>query len=272
LIRTQSAATEAGAYSDISGTGSTPTVAIAANTRSYTVYDPNGASSTFYRTRYENAGATRVSDWTDPFQVGDETAGLICSVEDVEQETGDTFDANERESVIDKIRQVTTAIEGYTNRWFIPRPLSGDTTYRFHSSYGRKLHIPKGIRSITTLGISNSNQGETGGSFTATTGYYLDPPEWERGEWPALFVRFADTASGRFWDATYGVEITGQFGFAHVPYDIQGVAVNVVIRKLLGKSGGGAAVVTGQAGSEFLLSGMAPDDRDTIERYRQIPV
>jgi hypothetical protein len=272
LIRVQSAATEGGAYSDISGTGSDPTVALANDVRSYTANDPNGVASTWYRTRYENAGATRVSDWSDPFQAGDETAGLICSVEDVEQETGDDFDANERESVIDKIRQVTAAIEGYTGRWFIPRPLSGDTTYRFHSSYGRRLHIPVGIRSITTLNIATTNQTESGGSFTATTGYYLDPPEWQRGDWPALFVRFSDTASGRFWDATYGVEITGAFGWERVPADIQGVAIRAVVRRHIGKAGGGAAVAVGPAGTEFLLPDLSGADWATLERYRQIPV
>ena len=70
VIRLQWSATAAGSYADVSGTGSTPTIALVTLTDSYTGYDPVGTSSTWYRTRYENAGATRLSDWSAVFQPG----------------------------------------------------------------------------------------------------------------------------------------------------------------------------------------------------------
>src|SRR5262245_9841796 len=101
IIRLQTGATETGSFSDVSGTGSTPTLPIVAATRSYTGYDPNGTSSSWYRTRYENAGATRLSDWSAAFQVGDETAGQLCSLYDVQQELGETgTDANRDERIL----------------------------------------------------------------------------------------------------------------------------------------------------------------------------
>ena len=71
VIRLQSCATIGGAYADVSGTGSTPTIAIVSGTEVYSGYDPTGTAVTYYKTRYENAGATRVSDWSAPFQAGD---------------------------------------------------------------------------------------------------------------------------------------------------------------------------------------------------------
>ena len=66
IVRLQSSATEGGAYSNEA------TAAIVAGTNSYTLYDTDGTSSTWYRTRYENVGATLTSDWSTSFQVGDE--------------------------------------------------------------------------------------------------------------------------------------------------------------------------------------------------------
>ena len=63
VFRLQSATSANGTYADVSGTGSTPTIAIVSGTEEYDGFDPNGTSATFYRARIENAGATRLSDW-----------------------------------------------------------------------------------------------------------------------------------------------------------------------------------------------------------------
>ncbi len=271
VIRFQSSATEGGAYADLSGTGSTPTKVIVTAVRSYTGFDPIGTVSTWYRTRYENVGATRVSDWTTAIQAGDETGGLLASVYDVEQELGETLSANDRENVLDKLRQVTVAIEGYTGRWFVPRPLSGTTTYTVHTAYGRSLYIPKGIRSITTLGIANYGQPDTGGVYSSATAanYYLEPVAMERTSgWPATRISLRKETASLFYAATFGAQITGAFGWASVPYDIQGVAIRATIRRYIGKGGGGTAVAVGPSGVEYLLPDMSGSDRAVLEFYR----
>lgn len=269
LVRLQTSATETGTFADVSGTGSTPSIALIATIRGYTGFDPNGTSSSWYRTRYESATASRVSDWSAAFQVGDETAGLLCSIYDVEQEYGSALSANDRENVIEKIRQVTVAIEGVTGRWFAPRPLSGVATYRVGTGRGGRLRFPKGIRSLTSLGIATANQAATGGTYvvSAATTYSIGPADMDRDAgWPGTYI---DIVAGYgFYSANYGAEVIGQFGWAAVPYDIQGVAARSVVRRFIGKGGGGVSVAVGPAGTEFLLPDMSGSDRATLDYYR----
>jgi len=273
LMRVQSSATETGTFADLTGTGSTPTVAVVAATRSYTAYDPNGTSSTWYRTRFENAAGTRLSDWSAAFQAGDETAGLLCGVDDVWQAVGTgSPSANDAELIIDNIRQVSRQIENYCGRWFAPRPLSGTTTYRFHTESGYSLWIPRGIRSITTLGIGAEDQPDSGGTYTTATAtdFYIDPPVVQRTDPandPGFWVRLRSQAATYFVDATFGAQITGAFGYARVPDDVQGVTTRAAIRKYIGK--GGAVTAVGPNGTELLLPDMAGSDRTVLDWYKR---
>lgn len=272
LIQIQTATSEAGAFADLTGTGSTPTIALVSGTRIYTGFDPSGASSAWYKTRYKNSGGTRLSDWSAAFQVGDETAGLLCSLYDVLQELGQAS-GNDDETIIEKIRQVSRQIEHYCGRWFAPRPLSGTATYRFHTEAGNVLHVPRGIRSITTLGYATEDQPDSGGTYTlaTSTDYYIDPPLSDRTDAgdPGHWIRLRWNGSSSFSDASFGAEIVGAFGYASVPYDIQGVALRAAIRRYLGKAGGGAVVATGPSGTEMLLPDMSGADRLTLQAYRR---
>jgi hypothetical protein len=274
LIRTQSSATEAGAYTDI--TGSDTTVLLVDDQRAYTVNDPLGAASTWYRTRFENAGATRVSDWSPVFQTGDETGGLLCSLFDVKQDLGiASTDTSEDETILEKIRQVSAAIEGFTGRWFVPRPTdpASTTIYRVHSRAGYRLELPKGIRSITTLGVAINDQPASGGTYTtlSASSYYLDPPEMERdANWPATRVCLSRTGGAYFYSAAYGVEITGSFGWASVPYDIQSIAMDATKNRYQGKESGTFAVPLGPTGAVTILRGISPEARDTLNWYRDL--
>src|SRR3990167_10868603 len=127
LIRVQNSTTEGGVYADLSGSGSTPTLTITTLVNTYTAYDPVGTSSVWYRTRYENTGGTRLSDWSAVFQVGAEEAGKLCSIYDVERrlvQSGSALNDDEREQIISLITEVSDYIAGYTGRRFTPDPLS----------------------------------------------------------------------------------------------------------------------------------------------------
>ena len=190
-----------------------------------------------------------------PFQVGDDTAGLICDYHDAKQRLGIPYtDTSEDENLLEFIRQVGDWIEGpgAAGRWLIPRPLSGTTTYRVHTRAGRVLRLPsQGIRSITTLGVATEDQPSTGGTYTTATStdYYIDPPDASRDfvGAPGSRIVFLKNASGpvtQFSDAAFGAEITGGFGPATVPWAVQRVALNMVVAAHMGRGSSGGGVVT----------------------------
>lgn len=278
IIRVQTSATEAGAFADVTGTGSTPTIAVVTGVRSYTGYDPNGTSTSWYRTRYENVGATRLSDWTPAFQIGDETAGQLCSLYDVKQELGETGTASD-ELILEKIRQVSAAIEGYVGAWLAPRPTAptSTTTLLFDVERTTRSLLLEGnsrrfgIRTLTSLGIATTSQPETGGTYTAATvaDILLRPRPTADG--PAWRLVFTDIPSGpvtQFYRGYNTVQVVGSFGPASVAWDIQGVAIRATTRRVIGKAGGGVAVAVGPEGTEFLLPDMSGADRATLDRLR----
>lgn len=282
IIRVQTGATETGSFADVSGTGSTPTLPVVTLVRSYVGYDPNGITSSWYRTRYENAGATRLSDWSAAFQVGDETAGLLCSLYDVKQELGDVVSTADDELIMDKIRQVSAAIERYVGQWLAPRPTNpaSTTTLLFDvtgSGWNRRSLLLErggrltGIRTLTALGIATTSQPETAGTYTAATvaDVLLRPAPTADG--PALRLFFTDYPTGSqslFYPGFNTVQVTGSFGPAVVPYDVQGVAIRAVTRRVLGKAAGGVSVAVGPSGTEFLLPDMSGADRQTLDMIR----
>ena len=273
VVRLQWSATEAGAYADVTGTGLTPSIAVVTATRSYDGYDPAGTVSIWYRTRFENAGATRLSDWSASFQPAPEGSGLICSLWDVQQEFGTTADS---ELIIEKIRQVGAEINGKTGRLFTRTPASGTTTYLFDVAVsGRTLCVPKGIAAATTLEVATSSQPETGGTYTTVTAaeWFLRPFSAAREfGWPATEIVISDV-SGSYFAAGYNtVRVTMALGWDTVPYDIQAIAQRAVIASYLSKgSGAGGVATVGPSGEMRVLRNISPADRATLDWYTVIP-
>jgi len=277
IIRLQTAATEAGAFADVTGTGSTPTLAIVAGTRVYTGYDPNGLVSSWYRSRYENVGATRLSDWTTAFQVGDEGGGL-CSLYDVKQRTGRTAstDTKDDEQIIEFIVQVSSDIMGYTERRFARTPSSGTTTFLFDvECASRELRIPQGIASATTLEVATQSQPESAGTYSTVTAaeWFLRPVTAERTYgWPATRIVISDLSSSSFYPGYNTVRVTMALGWAQVPGDIRGIAENAVIRRLAAKGSGVATALGSDDFAGRLLRWVSPEERERLDWYRVIPV
>lgn len=279
LIQIQSSATETGTFADLTGTGSTPTIALVSGTRIYTGYDPAGVSSTWYRTRYKNAAGTRLSDWTTAFQVADETAGLLCSLYDVKQRLGhDT--TTEDENLLELIAQVSAEIQGYTGRRFARDPSSGTKVFYFDvAKASRTLRIPQGIASMSTLEVATTSQPETGGTFTTVPAadWFLRPVIAERSYgWPATSVQITDIPTGSigyFYPGHNTVRATMALGFAQVPYDIQAVALSAVVRNYMSKgSPGQVTALAGPSGQMVILRGIGPQEMATLDRYAVRPV
>jgi hypothetical protein len=130
--------------------------------------------------------------------------------------------------------------------------------------------MPKGVRSLTTLGIALSDQPSSGGTYSTTTDFYLDPPEMDRDAgWPATRIVLLNSAI--FGWAAFGAELVGAFGWSAVPDDIQGVGIRAVVRRHIGKSGGGTAIPVGPEGTLVMLPDVSGADRKVLDFYRHIP-
>lgn len=270
IVRLQSGLTETGAFSNES------TAAIITATRLYTLYDQDGTSTTWYRTRYENAGGTVVSDWSPAFQAGDETGGLICSVYDVEQRIG-TQTSNDRETILDIIRAVTIAIEGFTGRWFSPRPLAGTKTLTLSPGYdftrvlrdGRTVLFPRGIRAIGGIGYAVVDQPSTGGSYTSITATDAILPAAGTEGWPSTRFVLREQVGCILRPGLNTIQLTtSSFGWSAVPFDIQNIGVEAVIRTFIGKETATPAVSVGPSGATVILRGMSPEAMAKLVWYR----
>jgi hypothetical protein len=123
VIQVQSGALRAGPFTD-----ETPTVPIVSGTTSYTFYDTDGTTATWYRTRYENAAGTTVSEWSTAFQPHVSLVSLAAA------------QARAGESVTQEM------IDGVES-WLVTQigPLTGELTETFYLSERRNLTTIDGL-------------------------------------------------------------------------------------------------------------------------------
>lgn len=263
IIRLQSSATEAGVY------GNEATAPLVTGVTAYTLYDADGTSTTWYRTRYENAGGTITSDWSAVFQVGGEEAGYLCSLVDVKQRLGiaedvDTYD----EELAELIRQVTAEIERTTGCDFTGD--RSDNTYTFDVwESARELRVARGIQSITTLSLATGDQPQTGGTYTAVTDFLLRPQPADR-DWagaPATKIVFPN--SGSYFSAGYNtVQLVGKLGWAEVPPEVGRIAATAVVSQHMTKGSDGPRAVVGPDGRTTILRDISPSDYNVLMAFR----
>lgn len=272
LIRLQSATTEAGAFSDVSGTGSTPTTLVVTADRQYDAYDPNGTVSTWYRTRFENAGGTRLSDWSAAFQVSPVGSGLICQLADVKQALGNQTSSDDDETLIEHIKRIGAAIMGYTGRRFVRSPANGTSTFLFDVDETCKvLRVPRGIAEISQVEVAT----QTGGAYSvvSTSEWFADPAATQRDfGWPATRVVISDLSGSWFYQGKRTVRLTMAEGWDPIPPDIEGIAERAVVSAFLSKGSAAGGVVTiGPTGGTLVLRHISPADRATLDWYADIP-
>ena len=260
IVRLQSSATEAGAYTNEA------TATLVSGTKIYTLYDANGTTTTWYRTRYENQAGTNVSEWSAVFRTG---ATGICDLLDVRQRLG-ISDTSEDENLIEYIDQVTTYILGKTGREFLP--YSGTRTYDVPYA-ATALIIPQGVRAITTLSYATTSQPDTGGTYTAlaATDYYLRPLPHERDYgWTATRIELNTwTGALRFFTGGHSmVQAVGDFGWAEPPSDVAGIGMTLVtgLHRERGSSGGDSFTINID-GSRTFERMLSKRDRDVLDWY-----
>lgn len=184
-------------------------------------------------------------------------------------------DAVDDTLISELIDEVSAFIQNYTGRKFVAEAAA---TYTFDTMVGYVLRVPRGIRSITTMGVASTSQPDAGGTYTtvAAADRLLRPLAVDLPEgWPATEVRISrGTLAGtiaRFSRADNGCTITGNFGFATTPVDIQAVAIDAVVAAYASRANGASGVI----GADGLpippwagYFGKSSPQRSTLERYR----
>lgn len=268
LIRVQSAAASTGPFADITGTGSTPAIAIVAATYAYTGYDPAGTAATWYRTRYESADALRLSDWSTAFQAGVE-GGYLVSLTDVKGKLGLTASTDD-EQLLDYIGEITDELTEYTGRRFVRLPQSGTSTYLFDIERATPtLWVPEGLAEVTLVEYAT----QTGGTYTAlaSTDWFLDPPRPDPG-WTYLSVSLSDTGSLQaFYPGKRTVRLTAALGWADVPKHIARLAERCVIRRWQNKKSA-ATTFRGEGNDVLARWNVTIEEKRVLDRYRHIPI
>lgn len=251
VIRVQVGAAAAGPFADLSGTGATATLPLVSGTRLYTAFDPTGTPASWYQYRFENAGATRLSDYVAAFQAPAEDVGGVCSLYDAKQRLGfstSTEDAN----ILGYIAQATDFLQRETGRLFVRSPLSGTTTFLYDVSRpSRELWIPRGIATVTQLEVKFT----TTSSFVTvpTADWFLDPSPVEPG-WTYTHITLSDLPTGGvpyFFPGKAVVRMTGAEGWPAVPASVENAGLDFVevLHRSRGNPGVGATFTVNVDGS-----------------------
>lgn len=148
VIQVQSGAARTGPFADDG------TVPIVSGTSFYTYYDTDGTTSTWYRTRYENAAETVVSDWSAVFQ----PATTLVTLDDAQARAGDAV----TQAMIEGVEAELAAEIG---------PLTGERTETF---YLDRLRWPSDIDGVYLSRRTDSVTVATDGTpLVAETDYRL---------------------------------------------------------------------------------------------------
>lgn len=242
-VRLQTAAAAAGPFTDVAGTGSTPVITIVAATFSYTGYDPAGAEASWYRTRYESLDGTRLSSWTDPFQVG---AVTYADLDDLKEEVKPPTSQSDNH-LLDLLVQATGSINELCERDFFRHPFAGTETRLFSGSGTRRLRVKAGIISLSTVELATA----TGQAYAtlAGTDWYLEPFEQGPG-WPSESVVLSDVSEFSSWYTGHQtVRLTGQFGFPEVPELVRKATIDLAREWYRAGPGGGGPVGVNRYGT-----------------------
>jgi hypothetical protein len=188
-----------------------------------------------------------------------------------------TTDTTDDAMISELIDQVSDFIEQYTGRKLVP---VASADYVFDTVAGSVLHVPMGIRTITTLGVATTNQPDAGGTYTtiAAADYLLRPKVQDGAQgWPFTEILLAASANPRyFYNVRNGCKLTGATtGFAVTPPDIQSVAIDATVTAFQNRKNGASGVMGSEDSAlvpwrNFYSRGSS--QRMTLERYRVFAV
>lgn len=184
-------------------------------------------------------------------------------------------DGNDDTLLGDLVTEISDWITDTTGRTF--EPLAG-ATYQLDTFAGLELEIPRGIRTLTTVGVATTDQvdGAGAGAYTNVppADLLIRPASIDRRPgWPGTSILFSrGTLSGtisRFGTARNGCRIVGDFGFAAVPPAIESIAIAAVVTAYgMRKAGLAGAVGSDSERPPVVWSSLLTlADRRILDRY-----
>lgn len=271
LVRVQSSPTETGAYADVTGAGSNAgaTLAVAHGITAYTLYDPDGSATTWYRSRYEDALGVAPGAWSDPFPPGDPLqpyASLATFRTFVRNQSIDLGD-DDADIELAALQAAARAIEAETGRTFT---VTGAASARYFtagwsSSSGRWTVEIDDVADTTGLTVMFDDSGN-GDYNTASTAYRVGPANAASLSLPYTRLMFDTGVMPAL--CPDGVEVTARWGWTATPASI--VAANLIQAARFLKRRDAAFGVAGspELGSEIrLLSKLDPDVAVMVAPY-----
>lgn len=271
VFRLQWSATLAGTYADVSGAGSTPTIAVVTGIRSYTGYDPAGSDTTWYRTRFENAGGNILSEWSDSFQVS-AAAGLRPDYVTLDEMRTHLRISNVADLEADLILALaigaaSRAVDRATDRQFGVLAAAAPRYYQpvFSEAHGRWLaHIDD---LMSTSGIVVKADLDADATYEATvTDYRLWPLNAASDGMPwteMVFGGFAGSHRG-------SVEITAIWGWTSIPDTVRNATLIQASRFFKRRDSPYGVAGSPEMGNELrLLARVDPDVAVMLQSYRR---
>ena len=250
-----------GAFTDGSGS-----VVLDPEITQYEIIDTSGAVGHYYRTRVGNAAGTLFDEWAPVYQAGAISAYATL---DALREYVDPPDASQDNLLSDLLLQASTYIDGQCRRDFYRHPQVTGTEIRTINGNGRRrLWVKAGIVSLSTVELAEL----TGGSYTAlaSTDWILGPDE-PIGSYD--WIDLSDQSAYTEWFAGYEtVRLTGVFGQASVPADIEKATLDLAREWYRQGPGGGGPVGVNQFGTPIFGAGMPRSVQDAINTYGSVDI
>jgi hypothetical protein len=275
-----SAATEGGAYSNVTST------TVVSGTEQYELTDAAGTSATWYKVRTGDSGGSSYSSYSDAFQA---TAWAAYATVDELEDTMDVptgaGSSRRRNLLAQLLLDAKDQTDADCARTFLRVPqVSGDVTVYCdieHAGYaslvsaighpytidGRALDI----LSVTTLEVRDSESGAYAAIASGDTGYYLDVGSGSGPDWPYQDVTLSPASSRTTWPTgRRAVKITGALGFSAVPSPVKRANIDLAREAYRQSVGGGPAQVgTNQFGTPVYLTGK-PDSYKALLRQGSV--
>lgn len=245
------------------------TTVLVSGTDRYEVWDTAGSPTTWYRFRIEDNADGALSDWSVPFQVlAEQPIATLASVKIALGSGATSTDDDVLGFYVDGVNSRIIRRIGY-----YPGP-SSDTTRTYHGCdavrNGKRLWIPGGIRSLTSMTIAGST-GDTPTAVT-TSDVILGPHSSTLRTGDAYsYIEFKDVTSGNWSYFPYGYENVipvGLFGPGQVPDDLVSVATSWVLHDWKTRNTGGAGMVGSEEFGFTDLSRLPFEWRRVIDSYR----